>query len=122
MADISYNVSMNVAKANLSNSVGVNNVTATMSLAGLKIVTYTLTPSVTSISTENIGSVGLCFLRNLTTATASTVQIGAVAGGSFVSFATLRSGEPALIRLSPGTEYYAVGTTGSRLRVDITEG
>jgi hypothetical protein len=50
------------------------------------------------------------------------VQIGIEAGGLFVSFATLRSGEPAMFRLSSGTAYQAKGSAGSRLRVDITEG
>jgi hypothetical protein len=50
------------------------------------------------------------------------VQVGIEAGGSFVGFATLRGGEPAITRLSSGTEYKAIGVSGARLRVDITEG
>lgn len=122
MADITYSVTVKVDKDFLSNTNNTPGVTATMALVGLKTDTYTLSTNASSISTANLGSVGLGFLRNLSTATASTVQIGIEAGGSFVSFATLRAGEPAVFRLSSGTTYQARGTTGSRLRVDITEG
>jgi hypothetical protein len=122
MPDISYGISLTVNKDNLVNQVAVSNITAAMSNVGLKSVTYTLTTNTTSISTANLSSVGMAFLRNLSTAAASTAQIGIAAGGSFASFATLRAGEPQLIRLSSGTDYVAIGTAGTRLRVDITEG
>lgn len=122
MADITYSVTVKVDKDFLSNTNNTPGVTATMALVGLKTDTYTLSTNASSISTANLGSVGLGFLRNLSTATASTVQIGIEAGGSFVSFATLRAGEPAVFRLSSGTSYQARGSAGSRLRVDITEG
>ena len=122
MADISYSVAVKVDKGFLSNNINANGVTAAMTLAGLKSDTYTLSTNASSISTANLGTVGLGFLRNLSTATAATVQIGIEAGGSFVSFATLRAGEPAVMRLSSGTQYQARGTAGGRLRVDITEG
>lgn len=122
MADITYSVTVKVDKGFLSNTNNTPGVTATMALVGLKTDTYTLSTNASSISTANLGSVGLGFLRNLSTATASTVQIGIEAGGSFVSFATLRAGEPAVFRLSSGTSYQARGSAGSRLRVDITEG
>lgn len=122
MADISYSVTVKVDKGYLSNTNNAAGVTATMSLTGLRSDTYTLSTSASSLSTANLGTVGLGFLRNLSTATASTVQIGIEAGGSFVSFATLRAGEPAVFRLSSGTTYQAKGSAGSRLRVDITEG
>jgi len=122
MPDISYGLSLNVSKDFLSNQVNVQNVTANMSVAGMKSVTYTLTTNAVSISTANLSSVGMAFLRNLSTATAATAQIGIDAGGSFVGFSTLRAGEPQIIRLTTGVEYSAIGTTGSRLRVDIYEG
>jgi hypothetical protein len=122
MADISYSVAVKVDKGFLSNNINANGVTASMTLAGLKSDTYTLSTNASSISTANLGTVGLGFLRNLSTATAATVQIGIEAGGSFVSFATLRAGEPAVMRLSTGTQYQVRGTAGGRLRVDITEG
>jgi hypothetical protein len=122
MPDISYGISLTVSKDYLSNQVNVGNVTASMNAVGLKSVTYTLTTNATSISTANLSSVGIAFLRNLSTATASTAQIGIDEGGSFVSFTTLKAGEPQLFRLSTGTDYRAIGTAGTRLRVDILEG
>lgn len=122
MADISYGITLIVTKDYLSNQVNVSGVTATMGNVGMKSVTYTLTTNATSISTANLSSVGLAFVRNLSTATASTVQIGISAGGSFAAFTTLRAGEPQLFRLSTGQQYEAIGSSGSRLRVDILEG
>ena len=122
MADISYTLSMKVDKDFLSNSVSVGNVTATMNESGMSSMTMALSTNVTQISTANLSSVGMAFFRNLSTATAATVTIGINEGGSFVGFCTLRAGEPAILRLSAGTEYKARGTAGTRLRVDITEG
>jgi hypothetical protein len=122
MPDISYNVSMKLDKDFLNNSVSVVNVTATMSQVGMNSVTLALSTNPVNISTANLTSVGLAFLRNLSTATASTAAIGIDAGGSFLGFCTLRAGEPALFRLGSGTNYQAIGAAGTRLRVDITEG
>lgn len=122
MADISYGVSLNVNKGFLDSRIQVNNVTASMSEAGMQSLTYALTTTPVNVTTVGLASVGMAFLRNLSTATAATAQIGIDAGGSFVSLATLRAGEPAVFRMSPGRDYQAIGTAGTRLRVDITEG
>lgn len=122
MADVSYSINLNVDKGFLRNSVNVSNVTANMSQVGMQSLTLTLTTNAVSISTASLSSVGMAFLRNLSTATASTAQVGIDEGGSFVSLTTLRAGEPAVFRLSSGTNYKAIGTAGTRLRVDITEG
>lgn len=122
MADISYSVSMRVDKGNLTNLISVGSVTADMSQVGMQSQTLTLSTNAVSISTANLSSVGMAFMRNLSTATASTCQIGIEAGGSFVALTTLRAGEPALFRLSTGVDYKAIGGSGARLRVDVTEG
>lgn len=122
MSDISYSVSVRVDKEYLSNQISVSGVTASMSQAGMQSMTYTLTTSAVSISTEGLSSVGLAFMRNLSTATVSTAQIGIDEGGSFVGFVTMRAGEPAVFRMTAGTNYKAIGTPGTRLRVDVTEG
>lgn len=122
MADISYTLSMKVDKDFLSNSVSVGNVTASMAEVGMSSMTLALSTNATQISTANLSSVGLAFMRNLSTATAATVTIGIDAGGSFLAFNTLRAGEPSIYRLTPGVNYFARGTAGTRLRVDITEG
>jgi hypothetical protein len=122
MSDISYNITLNAQKGYLASNLQAGGITASMTEAGLKSDTYTLSTSASSISTANLSSVGLAFLRNLSTATQATVQIGIEAGGSFAGFSTLRAGEAALFRMVAGTPYQARGTTGGRVRVDITEG
>jgi hypothetical protein len=122
MSDISYSVNFRVAKDNLSNQVQVGNITASMSKVGYKSLTYSLSTATAAISTAGLSQVGLAFIRNLSTASASTAQIGIYQGGSFISVATLRAGEAAITRLSTGTEYVAIGTAGTQLRLDVTEG
>lgn len=122
MSDISFGLNLNVSKGYLDSRIQVSNVTATMTQEGMQSLTYSLTTNPVSLSTASLSNVGMAFIRNLSTATASTAQIGIDAGGSFVSLATMRAGEPAVFRLSTGQQYQAIGTAGTRLRVDITEG
>ena len=122
MSDIAFGLNLNVSKGYLDSRIQVSNVTATMTQEGMQSLTYSLTTNPVSLSTASLSNVGMAFIRNLSTATASTAQIGIDAGGSFVSLATMRAGEPAVFRLSTGQQYQAIGTAGTRLRVDITEG
>ena len=119
MADISYSITMKVDKDNLSNSVAASGITATMNEVGLQSMTLALTTATVAISTASLSSVGMAFMRNLST---STAQVGITAGGSFVPLCTMRAGEPQIFRMATGQDYAAVGTAGTRLRVDITEG
>lgn len=122
MPDINYGLTLVVAKGLLNNSINVSGVTANMAQTGLVSQTLTLSTNAVSIQTSQLSSVGMAFMRNLSTATSQTATIGIDEGGSFVGFTTLRAGEPALMRLSAGTTYKAIGVAGTRLRVDITEG
>lgn len=122
MSDIAYGVSLAVNKGYLNNQIQISNITATMQQEGMQSLTYALTTNAIAIATANLTSVGMAFLRNLSTASASTAQIGIDEGGTFVSLATMRAGEAAMFRMSAGTPYKAIGTSGTRLRVDITEG
>lgn len=122
MADINYSVSLRVDKGNLSVSIPPAPVTATMSVTGVQDNVYTLSGTATNLPTATLTSVGLAILRNLSTATASTCQVGIVVGGTMYPFAAPRPGEQAVLRLASGTNYQATGTAGTRLRVTITEG
>jgi len=122
MADISYGITLNVNKEFLSSQVNIAGVTANMGIAGLKSDTYTLSTNAVSISTANLSAVGIAFVRNLSTATSATAQIGITAGGSFAPFTTIKAGEPQLFRMTTSADYSAIGTVGTRLRVDILEG
>ena len=120
MADVSLSIMARVEKGNLSHSFSAQNITASMASVGMKSMTLSLTTaSNTSIDTSGMTNPGLCFMRNLSTATSSTAQIGIVQSGSFISFSTVKAGEPAVFRMTPGTSLYAKGT--SQLRVDIIE-
>lgn len=122
MPDVSYGVSLVVNKGYLNSQIQISNVTADMSIEGMQSLVYTLTTTPTDMSTASLTNVGLAFLRNIATSTVATVQIGVDSAGSFVGFATLRAGEPSLLRLTPGKSYQAIGSSNARLRVDITEG
>jgi hypothetical protein len=122
VADLNYSIGLRVSKGFLANSVNAANVTASMTEVGLLSQTLTLSTNAVSISTANLSSAGLAFLQNLSTATQQTASIGILSGTNFFSFATLRAGEPAILRLADGAEYSAKGGAGARLRVDVTEG
>lgn len=122
MSDINYSVSYRISKGFLNAQVNAGGTTAAMTETGLQTQILTLSTNAASITTGNLSSVGLAFLQNLSTSTIQTASIGINAGGSFVGFSTLRAGEPAIIRLTSGTTYEAIGGAGARLRVDITEG
>lgn len=122
MADITYSIALKVDKGNLSNSINASGVTASMGVDGMQSTTYSLSGTPTSISTANLTSVGLAFLRHLSSSTAATCAVGVVSGTSLITFSSLRPGETAVIRLADGATYQAKGTAGARLRVDITEG
>ena len=122
MADVTYSASLKVDKDYLNTSVQAASITATMAIAGMSSLTMTLGTAATSVVTANLTTVGLAFFRNVSTSTASSAIVGISAGGSNVGFCSLRAGEPAVVRLTSGTQYSAWGVAGTRLRIDITEG
>lgn len=122
MADISYGVSLRVSKGFLASTINVNAATAAMAQTGMLSQTLTLSSNAVSISTANLSSAGIAFLQNLSTATNATAAIGVLSGGSFIGFSELRSGEPAILRLTPATQYQVKGSADAIIRVDITEG
>ena len=122
MSDINYSISYRISKGFLNAQVNAAGVTASMSQTGMLSQTLTLSTNAVSISTANLAVAGLAFLQNLSTHTAQTATVGIEEGGSFVGFANLRAGEPAMMRLSAGRQYQAIGGAGARLRVDIVEG
>lgn len=122
MADVTYSASLKVDKDYLNTSVQAASITATMAIAGMSSLTMTLGTAASSVITANLTAVGLAFFRNVSTSTASSAIVGIAAGGSNIGFCSLRAGEPAVVRLTSGTQYSAWGVAGTRLRIDITEG
>lgn len=122
MPDITYALTLQISKGKLSSLIAPANVTASMNTVGIQSGTYALSGTPANISTATLSSGGLAVLQSLATHTASTCVVGVNNGGSFVPFQMLRAGEVSLIRINNGTLYQATGTSGDRLRVDITEG
>ena len=113
---------MNVNKGFLKSDVAARGITASMTSDSMLSATYSLSTNATSVATANLSAVGIAMFRNLSSSTASTAQIGFQAGGSFASFCTLKAGEASIVRMTTGQQYEVIGTSGTRLRVDITEG
>jgi hypothetical protein len=122
MADLNISCAYSLSKDNLTNSASVSGATASMANSGFQSNTLSLSGTAVGISTANLTNVGVAFIQNLSTSTAATAAIGVLSGGTFVPFANLRAGEPAVLRLVAGSTYQATGTSGTRLRIDITEG
>lgn len=124
MADVTYNLSLRASRDNLNVLTQVSGITANMSVSGMSSVVLPLSATTVSISTANLSSVGIAYLQNISTdtATITTTKVGIVSGGSFLPFTTLLPGEAAILRLASGSQFAAQGSTAARLRVDILEG
>lgn len=121
MPDINFTINGQVNKGSLSQSFAASGVTADMATAGVSSVTLELGTATSSVSTANLGAVGLCFARSLATETTHTVSFGRVSGTSLYETVRLKAGEAALMRLAPGDYAAKAAVEGSRLVLTIYE-
>lgn len=122
MPDISYNINANISKGPFSQSFAAGGVTANISTAGLMSLTLNLGTSVTQISTATLNQLGLCMARSLATSSTHTVSFGRYSGSTLYECCTLRGGEAAILRLSPGNYAASAAVEGSKLLLHIVEG
>lgn len=119
---ITYSLTARIEKENLSHTINVNNVTASMTKVGLMSTTLPLSGTASQIDTSNLTTPGMCFIRNLNTSTLSTAQVGVVDNSNqYLPIIDLRPGEQSAFRIVPATTYYVIGRTGTTVRVDVTE-
>jgi len=124
MADLNFTITGRISKGSLRQSFAANGVTADMAdmaTAGVAAVTLELGTATSSVSTANLGAVGLCFARSLATETTHTVSFGRVSGTSLYETVRLKGGEAALMRLAPGNYAAKSAVEGSRLVLTIYE-
>jgi len=121
MADLNFTITGRISKGSLRQSFAANGVTADMATAGVSSVTLELGTATSSVSTANLGAVGLCFARSLATETTHTVSFGRVSGTSLYETVRLKAGEAALMRLAPGDYAAKAAVAGSRLVLTIYE-
>ena len=121
MPDISYSISGQVTKGALSQQFAASGVTADIATAGLMSVTLNLNTNVTSVSTANLGAVGLAFVRSLATSTTHTVSFGRLVSGMLHETVRLKAGEAAVLRLAAGDYAAKAAVAGSRMVLTIYE-
>jgi len=121
MPDINFTINGQVSKGAFSQSFAASGVTADMATAGVAAVTLELGTATSSVSTANLGAVGLCFARSLATETTHTVSFGRLSGTSLYETVRLKAGEAALMRLAPGNYAAKAAVAGSRLVLTIYE-
>ena len=121
MADLNFTITGRISKGSLRQSFAANGVTADMATAGVAAVTLELGTATSSVSTANLGAVGLCFARSLATETTHTVSFGRVSSGTLYETVRLKGGEAALMRLAPGNYAAKSAVEGSRLVLTIYE-
>jgi ABC-type sugar transport system substrate-binding protein len=121
MSDLNYTINGRVAKGSLRETFSASGVTTSMATAGVASVTLELGTSTSSVSTANLGAVGVCFARSLATETTHTVSFGRVSGTSLYETVRLKAGEAALLRLAPGDYAAKAAVEGSRLVLTIYE-
>lgn len=121
MPDINFTISALVTKGALNQTFNAANVTADIATAGMLSVTLDLNTNVTTVSTANMGALGLCYARSLATTTTHTVSFGRYSGGTLYESVRLKAGEAALLRLAPGDYAAKAAVAGSRLLLSIIE-
>jgi len=121
MPDINFTINGQVNKGSLVQSFAASGVTSDMATAGVASVTLELGTATSSVSTANLGAVGLCFARSLATETTHTVSFGRVSSGTLYETVRLKAGEAALMRLAPGNYAAKSAVAGSRLVLTIYE-
>lgn len=121
MPDISYSISGQVTKGALSQQFAASGVTADIATAGLMSVTLNLNTNVTSVSTANLGAVGLAFVRSLATSTTHTVSFGRLVSGTLHETVRLKAGEAAVLRLAAGDYAAKAAVANSRMVLTIYE-
>lgn len=121
MPDVQYTINGQVAKGSLSQSFAASGITASMATAGVASVTLELGTATSSISTANIGAVGICFARSLATVETHTVSFGRVDSNTLYETVRLKAGEAAVLRLAPGDYAAKSAVEGSRLVLTIYE-
>lgn len=121
MADLNYTITGKVSKGSLSQSFAASGVTASMATGGVVAVTLELGTATSSVSTANLGAVGLCFARSLATTETHTVSFGRLNGTSLYETVRLKAGEAAVMRLAAGDYAAKSAVEGSRLVLTIYE-
>lgn len=121
MPDVQYTINGQVSKGSLNQAFAASGVTANMATAGVASVTLELGTSTSSISTANIGAVGVCFARSLATVETHTVSFGRLSGTNLYETVRLKAGEAAVLRLAPGDYAAKSAVEGSRLVLTIYE-
>lgn len=121
MTDINYSINGQIKKGSLNQSFAASGITASMATAGVASVTLELGTSTSSVSTANIGALGVCFARSLATVETHTVSFGRVDSNTLYETVRLKAGEAAVLRLAPGDYAAKSVVEGSRLVLTIYE-
>lgn len=121
MPDVQYTINGQINKGSLSQSFAASGITASMATAGVVAVTLELGTATSSISTANLGAIGLCFARSLATETTHTVSFGRLNGTNLYESVRLKAGEAAVMRLAAGDYAAKAAVAGSRLVLTIYE-
>lgn len=121
MADITYNLSLNVNSGALQQNLNAAGVTSDFSTAGFLAVTLNVGTATQAINTSSASVLGLCFARSLNTTTTHTVSFGRLSGTTLFEVARLKGGDAALLRLAPGNYAAVSAMAGGRLLLQILE-
>lgn len=121
MADITYNISVNVNAGGLQQNSNASGITSDFSTAGILALTLNLDTNTQAINTSSASTLGLAFARSLATAGTHTVSFGRVSGTTLFETVRLKPGDAAILRLAPGNYAARANAPNSRLLLQILE-
>lgn len=121
MADIRYNVNLNVSAGPLSQNLNATGITSNFSTSGYIAVTMRLGTATQAFVTASANVLGLAFARSLNTTGTHTISFGRISGTTLFETVRLNGGDAAIFRMAPGNYAAKSNAEGGRLVLHVLE-
>lgn len=121
MADIRYNVNLNVNAGSLVQNLNATGITSNFSTSGYIAVTMRLGTATQAFVTASANVLGLAFARSLNTTSTHTIAFGRISGTTLFETVRLNGGDAAIFRMAPGNYAAKSNAEGGRLVLHVLE-
>jgi len=121
MADIRYNVNLNVSAGPLVQNLNATGITSDFATSGYIAVTMRLGTATQAFVTASANVLGLAFARSLNTTSTHTISFGRISGTTLFETVRLNGGDAAIFRMAPGNYAAKSNAEGGRLVLHVLE-